>query len=398
MSGIPLKLPSSFPRTFRALFLLTFFVITSLHIAAQNVGIGTNNPTRKLSVAGSIVVDHDTTADGTLEGSALLFGREGVVGITSSRAAGSQNIGGLDFHTYDYPRLRITSTGLVGVNVLNPTHTLHVGGSFFATANVHAGNTVTGNDIHATAHLRAGVGAFNGSHELEVFGGTRLNGYLLTSENITGFANLTIGGYSSLQGGLRVDGLLDARNTMRVTERTAIGGDVDPAYRLRVYDGNARVGGDFHATGIAAIGGETDPAFKLRVWGGNSRFGGDVEVTGSMNVSQINNKGVVTSNGASSLRIGFNEQSFTYNGVGSGETRDITVSLPAFEGGNDDIRVSVAQFVPDPLPQYAFWFGFNFHVHSVDAATNTAKIRITNMWQSPLSIKGTIHIMSVAKN
>lgn len=138
-------------------------------------------------------------------------------------------------------------------------------------------------------------------------------------------------------------------------DRMGIGEYADNNYRLRVWNGNARIGGDFHATGNAAVGGEVDNNFRLRVYGGDSRFGGNVEVTGNMNASQIttgfiNGKGVVKSNGGSSLRIGFDQVNVNLGVVGSYGEQDVTVNISDFSGTNNDVRVFVAQVVPDPLP------------------------------------------------
>ena len=161
-------------------------------------------------------------------------------------------------------------------------------------------------------------------------------------------------------------------------------------------------GAELRATQYMAVGGVVDPTYRLRVYAGNSRFGGDVQVTGTLDTDDletntINGTGVVRSNGNSSLRFGFNQVGFTTTLSGGGQV-DVTVSISDFEGGADDVRVFVSQFVPDPLPQYANWHDFSFHVHSVNPVNDTCKVRITNTTDGQLDIKGTLYLASVAKD
>jgi hypothetical protein len=223
-----------------------------------------------------------------------------------------------------------------------------------------------------------------------------------------------------------------------VGSRVNINGDEHAAnYKLTVNDGDSYFGGDgflsgvltvddyldvnggitsdddiycltqvraptLRATQYMGVGGLADPAYRLRVWDGNSRFGGDVQVTGNLDADEIttstlNGKGVVHSTGPSALGIGFH--SFGINlTLGAGDQTDVTVNITDFDGSADNIRVFVCQFASDPLPQYANWHDFSFHVHSVDSGTDTCKVRITNTASSNRSIKGTLYLASVAKD
>jgi len=69
-----------------------------ISVQAQNVGIGTDAPQKKLTVNGSILLDQNNTNDGGIDSAALLFGTNGGVGIASKKTStGWQN--GLSFFT-----------------------------------------------------------------------------------------------------------------------------------------------------------------------------------------------------------------------------------------------------------------------------------------------------------
>jgi len=184
----------------------------------------------------------------------------------------------------------------------------------------------------------------------------------------------------------------------------AIAGIIDNNYRLRVYDGNARIGGDFHATGNAAIGGLVDNSLRFRVYGGNSRFGGDVEVTGELNTTDldvsnnftINGTGSVRSNGPSPLKISFNQKTIN-SYVYGGQMNYLTAVVPAFTGSSGDIRVMIAQFEPDPVDPGDYYSYMNFHVLDVDPDTDTFTLGISN--PAPSSwIKGTLYYTVILKD
>ena len=360
-------------------FLFAAVSLLPIAASAQNVGINTTNPTKLLSVAGSIAVDHDNANTGTLDSAALVFGTgPSLVGIFSQKTPGSGSYNGLDFWTNGERRMIITEGGTVGINVQNPdlSAKLFVGGKIGSytlqtnnatvTANANIGSSLTVNNS-----VNINGNAFNPSYRLTVNdGNSYFDGNGLFTENLT------------------VDGHLDANNSISASD------DIYSLAQVR--------GATLRATQYMAVGGFADPVYRLRVWDGNSRFGGDVQVTGNLDAGEIttetiNGTGVVRSNGPSSLRMGFNAITFTSTMAGGGQT-DLTVSITDFEGGNNDVRVFVSQFAPDPLPQYANWHDFSFHVHSVNAVNDTCKVRVTNTTNGNLSIKGTLYITSVAKD
>ncbi len=97
-----------------------------------NVGIGRATPGAKLEVSGDIVVDANSTNNGTFGANTLKFGGYGSgEGIGSARVSGSPNRYGLDFYTgvsTGGVRMSITNTGDVGIGTVSPTAKLEVAG------------------------------------------------------------------------------------------------------------------------------------------------------------------------------------------------------------------------------------------------------------------------------
>jgi len=153
-----------------------------------------------------------------------------------------------------------------------------------------------------------------------------------------------------------------------------------------------------------AIGGEMDNSYRLRVYDGNSRFGGNVEVTGQVNTASmsvdalsIGGKGSVRSDGPSPLRIGFTSR-YVDVVIPGGATLEYIVNIPDFTGDNDDIRVSVSQFAPaGGGDQFAFERTI-ISITSVNATNGTVRMRLHNSAGGQLYLKGTVYLMAVAKN
>ncbi len=325
--------------------------------SAQNVGIGTASPQKKLTVRGSVMLDQGNQNDGTIDSAALVFGSAGTVGI-NSRKSGSQ-ANGLSFWTGGLRQLNISQDGNVGIG------DWPLASYRFRVAN---GDSHFGGSVLAQTNLAIG-GNLDASYRLRVYDG-----------------NSRFGG------------------DMHATGNVTIGGELDPAYRLRVIGGNSRFGGNLYATGYMAVGGDVDENFRLRVWDGNSRFGGDVQVTGTMDVASvavgssmtIGGNGSVRSNGPSSLRIGFDKKSvneFIPNNSGI----LINASITDFTGDNDDVRVFVSQILHDQggiVP----WSRIIVTVASVDAGNNTVNLWLHNAGGGAGLLKGTIYLTTIAKD
>ncbi len=345
-----------FQRGTRLLGSLSLLLLLQYAGLAQNVGIGTDNPTKRLSVNGTIVVDHDSTNFGTLDSASLLFGKDGKVGISSNKLPFGTNEGGLDFWTNGQKNMVIRQNGNVGIGVTSPLQKLTVDGSIRSYGQILVEDRLYGLGLRVTDDIRIGGAPYDGAYKFQLKNGASyFGGSGLFTGNLTTEGGLTVGWTAEVMNHLKVGSYLQVDGAVHAMDRMGIGGYADNNYRLRVWNGNARIGGDFHATGNAAVGGEVDNNFRLRVYGGDSRFGGNVEVTGNMNASQIttgfiNGKGVVKSNGGSSLRIGFDQVNVNLGVVGSYDEQDVTVNISDFSGTNNDVRVFVAQVVPDPLP------------------------------------------------
>ncbi|WP_205625917.1 tail fiber domain-containing protein, partial [Flavobacterium hydatis] len=99
------------------------------------IGIGTNSPSKELSVVGNAVISKSLQVDGENVGNGtvrtgLYFGSTtSGEGITSNRATTANgNVYGLDFWTANTKRMSIASNGNVGIGKLNPETALDVVG------------------------------------------------------------------------------------------------------------------------------------------------------------------------------------------------------------------------------------------------------------------------------
>ncbi|MBC7936517.1 MAG: hypothetical protein H7Y86_14300 [Rhizobacter sp.] len=355
---------------FKIFILIPCACLLSKILCAQNIGIGTSNPSKRLSINGSIAIDQGSTNYGTLDSAALVFGTNSLAGI-SSKKTGETGINGLDFWAGGAKRMTINQQGNIGIN--------------------------------ATPDLvyRFRVDGFSRFHSPTYFDSeANIYGHLYVAD----YAGM--GGSADSNYTLRVYGSKPSRfgGNLETIGNLSIGGSLDDNYRLRVIGGNSRFGGDAQVTGRMAIGGDMDNNFRLRVYDGNSRFGGNVEVTGQINTASMNvdalaiaGKGSVRSDGLSPLRIGFSSR-YVDVVIAGGATHEYTVNIPDFTGDNDDIRVSVSQFAPaaggDPL-------AFERTVISltnVNAADGTVRMKLHNTANGQLYLKGTVYFMAVAKN
>ncbi|MEO8147887.1 MAG: tail fiber domain-containing protein [Bacteroidia bacterium] len=85
------------------------------------VGIGTNSPTKMLSVAAGMNVDDNDANSGTTTNT-ITFGLNSAEAIGSKRTSGG-NQWGLDFYTMGLNRMCVTNDGVVGIGTTSPTAT-----------------------------------------------------------------------------------------------------------------------------------------------------------------------------------------------------------------------------------------------------------------------------------
>ena len=378
-----------------------FLVALSGAVQAQNVGIGSLSPQKKLTVNGSILLDENNTNDGAIDSAALLFGTNGEVGIASKKtSAGWQN--GLSFFTSAQNRMTITPTGSVGINMISPLSPLHVAGTIRSTTDIWA----------------AGLGRFDGRLAI---GGAGLPEYKLYNNGSSYFGgNVNITGTTALSGALNVAGLSTLEG-LRLNGNMAINGPVSGGYAIFVhnlpsyfngpitatgsatFNSSVNVGGDgiiennFRVNGRVGINGATNANYGLIVNNANSYFDGNATVQGSTNLQgsvTIQGKGHVRSNGVSSLRIGFTSTP-VFGLWDAHQERIFYVYLPDFDGTPDNIRVNISQFEPAAGSDNS---DFKWYVYDVDSASDTAKIRVINQANGIRGLEGTFYLMIVVKD
>jgi hypothetical protein len=377
------------------MFMLTFA------LSGQNVGIGVENPQQKLSVDGSVVVDYNMNNNNNLDSFSLLFGHDKEVGIARDLNDG------LRIYSGGSSRVYLSSNGNLGVGGISNNNKFYVLGSgyiqYLRSQFSHVGNSNYFNLApHVKFQVTDGYSFFDGK--------VRINNQSQSSANFLA-KGLSIFEGQTIIDTLRVNDNLGIGSSPgsyklllvgngRINGDLGIGGDAG-GYKFRVF-GSGRIDGNFRVEDYFSIGGSVDENYRLAVKGGNSKFFGSVDITGTLttaniNPSSIKNKGVVTSNGSSDLRIGFDVVSFNTN-IGGNNVVDLPVSISDFEVGAGNVRIAISQFVTDPHPNYADWSYITMAVHSVDPANDTCKVRLTNTKNYSVPIKGTLYLMSIAKD
>ena len=358
----------------KKLFLSGLMVYSAVILYAQNVGISKINPLEKLHVGGSMRVDNDLIAyqNGVVYDSL-------VVGYLAGAAqARVRVIGG---------KTRTETLTAGGEGFLNKMFSVYgdaqvTDNTLLSSLNVTGSGTVTGN---ARIDGRIGInGATNASYGLMV---NNANSYFQGDAIITG--------NKRINGRLGVNGATNASYGLIVNDANSYLQGSATVLTDAVINGNSRIDGRI------GINGYTNANYGLMVNNAHSFFQGNLTVTGNLNVlgtSNLNGAGTVTSNGSSSIRIGFIQYHINKVLFGNEDGYE-TFDLPEFGPNVDDIRVSVYQYIDgynDP------WVSnpedFRWWISDINPDNNTARVRVRNLAPYAGAIRGDLYILVMIRN
>jgi hypothetical protein len=287
-------------------------------IKAQNVGIGTQTPSKLLSVNGSILVDQGNMNTGLLDSAALRFGLASMVGISSNHDVAGINPNGMDIWTNNFRRITVTSIGRVGINNTSPDYTLDVSGTgrfgfLYSTGLYSYSNVQSLYDLIAEDDLRVdddasiygnlGVGvAFNASYKLLVQG----NGLFTTNVGIDG--TLRVDGTATIGGKITNEGKALMLSNSTTTLR---GGFSSGTFTLALNAGQA-IDIVFCIPTFVGGNGNVRPMISQFVPGtGSSNFGGVNMILHTVDASSPN------CGGGSSVTVRFQNNSSSIANLGT---------------------------------------------------------------------------------
>jgi hypothetical protein len=336
------------------------------------------------------------------------------------------------------------------VNKVNPQERLHVGGSLRVEDNLIAYQNGTVYDslvvgtVAGEAQARVRVAGGKTQTETLTAGGEGFpdkmfsvygNAQFLYNLN-TGSMNVTgdgvVNGNYRVNGRIGINGLTNANYGLivnnansyfqgdaiiggnnRVNGRIGINGATNASYGLIVNNANSYLQGSVHVVndavitgnsridGRIGINGSTNINYGLMVNNAHSYFQGNLTVTGDLDVlgnSNITGEGNVTSNGSSSIRIGYIQYHINKILQGNDDGYE-TFDLPEFGTNIDDIRVSVYQYVDgynDPwisTPQEFRWW-----ISDINPDNNTARIRVRNLAPGERRLIGELYILIMIRD
>jgi hypothetical protein len=358
----------------KKLFLSVVMVYSGIILYSQKVGVNKVNPQERLHVGGSLRVEDNLIAyqNGTVYDS-LVVGTVAGAAQARVRVAGGKT----------------------------QTETLTAGGEGFPNKMF----SVYGN---AQFLYNLNTGSMNVTGDGVVNGNYRVNGRI----GINGLTNANYGlivnnANSYFQG----DAIIGGNN--RVNGRIGINGATNASYGLIVNNANSYLQGSVHVVndavitgnsridGRIGINGSTNVNYGLMVNNAHSYFQGNLTVTGDLDVlgnSNITGEGNVTSNGSSSIRIGYIQ--YHINKIlGGNDDGYETFDLPEFGTNIDDIRVSVYQYVDgynDPwisTPQEFRWW-----ISDINPDNNTARIRVRNLAPGERRLIGELYILIMIRD
>ncbi len=295
----------------------------------------------------------------------------------------------------------------VGIGTNNPQAPLHVAGTIMGN---HFQSTGT-----ATINTRLSINApVDGGYRLFVNNGhTYLGGDLeVLSDGIVG-SNLRVNGRIGINGATNGSFGLYVNNSnsyfqgnITTTGTANIGGTVQATGNVNVGN-NLTVGNDgiiennFRVNGRVGVNGPTNVNYGLFVNNSNSYFQGNTITTGNATVQgdlTIKGNGSVRSAGPSHLRMGFVTFNIDFNFSVGQHNHEFIIPITPFEGTANDVKVMIAQFIPEPGPEHSNWFRVRMAVGPVSAANDNVVIRMTNDHTSGWHFKGTLHLLVVSRD
>ncbi len=321
-------------------FIFTILLLSIVLYASAQVGIGTVNPPQEmLTVRGSVLIDEGNNSNGALDSTALLFGTLSNTGIVGPKLSPKAALnGGLVLFAGDSARLSVHRNGNIRINDTT-------------TVNTNTRLVVGGRSSFKGAVAVGGDGSFIGDNEFSVNGKARI------AEDAT------------------------------IVGRVGIGGVFPPsdasAYRLIVAEG-IRAAGDLFVDDDASIGGTLSVTENVTV-------GGGVTVAGELVVDA--NNGIVKSNTTDQLRLAFNGGAFSFV-LNPGSHVDVTFAISNFTGNNNNVRVSINQFIPASGSGNT-WHQITMTVFETNASTNTCQIRFFNAGTTQATMNGTLYLTTV---
>jgi hypothetical protein len=230
--------------------ILTLLMFVTFSSSAQRVGIGTTNPLARFAVDSGILIDQSNLNLGNLTAGALVFGSEGLVGISRSMATGSGARNGLGFYTNGGRRMVIDSIGRIGIGTTIPLQRLHVEGNSYYSGNV-------------------GVGIIDPQYDIHIAGSSKIGGYLGINADPLSPYRLRISGNAYFQSssvGINIAPSttysLYAAGNIRFTDDVRIDGELNPNNTLAIGN-NATIAGSLSVGGRGIVRGSGSAQWRL---------------------------------------------------------------------------------------------------------------------------------------
>lgn len=382
-----------------AMFLIGMLCFAIEHTSAQNVGIGIETPSKRLTVNGSILLDATNKNIGTLDSAALLFGTGGEMGIVGRQNGGWND---LMFFTGAQQRLRIGTNGSVMVNVpsniLYPDQFVVNGKSSLDILNVNTSAEINKLKIDSSIEMENLFRVNNVSYTVKIgenlpnaVGKLQVNGGLTLGNGDARFLErVAIGGIGTF-----VDHALSVHGDSYLTGNVNMNA-VNPIIQLKqnyenkgflqLSDDNIRIGTN---------SGNTSGNFVIRNNGADRvtvDASGNMDVQGALTVN--NGKAVLyNSGGAAQLKYYTQTATFSANLPGHGMSGELSIS---FAPGTFTVKPKV--FAGD-IVATGGTVGELFRVQLVlyGATTTGCKARLINTSPNPVNYSITWNIICIGE-